>query len=357
MYQDTFPTAKHIRISLTSSLPGEDIILLVCTSISLASLGFLLLTYGRFRRLRTVPGVNTMWLGGWLLAAQLLLLTVPHRVELAAACVALGALLHYAWLAVVAWSFVCCLHMFHVFVKRHDRTDARHRQSFYAWRYAAAAHTLPALVVSAVMASQYLGSRQAASPGPAHTLPALVVSAVMVSQYLGSRREASPDPCRAPVEFYKRLGYGGHVCFLNSPLLRGLGFVLPLGATIAANLALLGRTSRQLARAQRVQSTASGKDPSHAAISARLASLTGGCWLLALLAEVSGWPWLRYGSAVLQGLQGLHLAVSYCGNRRVAGLWCDWLVHRLYPASSQTQTSQIPLDSISYDRGNANMEP
>ena len=329
MYQDTFPTAEHIRISLTSALPGEDIILLVCTSISLASLGFLLLTYGRFRRLRTVPGVNTMWLGGWLLAAQLLLLTVPHRVELAAACVALGALLHYAWLAVVAWSFVCCLHMFHVFVKRHDRTDARHRQSFYAWRYAAAAHTLPALVVSAVMASQYLGSRQ----------------------------EASPDPCRAPVEFYKRLGYGGHVCFLNSPLLRGLGFVLPLGATIAANLALLGRTSRQLARAQRVQSTASGKDPSHAAISARLASLTGGCWLLALLAEVSGWPWLRYGSAVLQGLQGLHLAVSYCGNRRVAGLWCDWLVHRLYPASSQTQTSQIPLDSISYDRGNANMEP
>ena len=257
----------------------KQMLSLSCLVVSIISLVFLLTTYCAFSELRTLPGTNNMFLSFWLLVAQVLLLAVPTRTEVPAACRVMGASLHYAWLCVFAWSSVCSFHMFHVFVTQRDRMVAPHCQRWYVRRYVLFAHALPGIIVVLV-----IGSVAGESEG-------------------------------------EEVGYGGHVCYLNSVLLRAVAFVLPLGLAVAFNLLQLALTARELSRATHVQSYGGQKEPGNVCIYAKLSSLTGLCWMLALISEVPGCQWLSYVSVVLNGLQGLHLAVSYTANRRVMRLW------------------------------------
>ena len=250
-----------------------------CLVVSVLSLILLLVTYSTFSELRTLPGINTMFLAGWLLLAQVLLLVVPHRTDLAELCGALGVALHYAWLCVVSWSSVCSFHMFHVFVGQRQRARVPHRHSWYLRRYVAVSHASPALVVAAVLGGSAAGS------GGADT------------------------------------GYGGTVCYLNTALLVGLGFVLPLALSVLLNVLLLALTARAVARVERLQNHGGHAERSNVRVYAGLSSLTGMCWALALVAEVPGCGWLRYVSTVLNGLQGLHLALCYTASGRVVRLW------------------------------------
>lgn len=268
---------KHIQAPEPSLV--SEIISTCCLSVSIVSLVFMLLTYGKFAQLRTLPGLNNMCLATWLLVGQLMVLIVPDKTGLPAICVALGMLLHYAWLCVVCWTSVCSFHMFYVFVLLQASLQAQHRQSWYLRRYAAVAHLLPAMVV---------------------------ISVVGVSQVISQGRN---------------YGYGGHVCYLNSVILVGVGFVLPLAACVTFNLVLLGITARTLSNVERVPKHSATAEKSNLPIYAKLSSLTGTCWILALLAEIPGWGWLKYPSAVLNGLQGFHLALSYAVNKRALMLW------------------------------------
>ncbi|XP_070187154.1 uncharacterized protein [Littorina saxatilis] len=289
-------STRMLRVSRHWSLPGEETLFLCCVIVSIVSLIFLLITYCVFSQLRTLPGLNNMWLAGWLLLAQVLLFMVPGRTDFNG-CHVLGMLLHYAWLCVISWSCVCSFHMFHVFVTQRDTLHAPHRQRWYFKRYLALTHTLPALIL------------------------ALVVG------------------CTALRTHGKETGYGGHVCYLNSVLLRGVAFVLPLAAAVTFNLVLLGLTARALSGAERVQNYGRQAEPNYIGIYARLSSLTGFCWLFALMAEIPGCEWLRYVSAVLNGLQGLHLAVSYCGNARVMKLWRVRLTRKAKDTGTATSTT------------------
>ena len=255
-----------------------------CLVVSVVSLTFLLATYASFPNLRTVPGVNNIFLATWLWLAQVLLLTVPGRTSVTPLCRALGLVLHYSWLCVLSWSSVCSFHMFHVFVTQQDRPMAPHRRGWYVKRYATFAQATPAAVVVAVVVS-----RLALTSG-------------------------------------QDIGYGGMTCYLNSVLLVGLAFVMPLALSVLFNLVQLALTARALCQTERMThhraSSASDRgESSNVGIYARLSSLTGLFWVVALLSEVPGCWWLSYVSAVLNGLQGLHLAVSYTGNRRVLKLW------------------------------------
>lgn len=289
---------------------ATQILTLSCLTVSIASLLFLLATYSTFPELRTLPGINNIFLASWLLAAQVLLLAVPARTEVKSLCRVLGAALHYCWLCVVGWSTACSFHMFHVFVTQRDLMHAPHRQRWYVKRYALFSHGLPAAIVALVVA------------------------------------------CTLWVTDGEDVGYGGHVCYLNSALLRGVAFVLPLALAVTFNLVQLGLTARELSHAQRVQSYSGGgrlhsaeDSSSNVPIYAKLSSLTGCCWLVALLSEVPGCWWLGYLSTVLNGLQGLHLAASYAGNRRVARLWRRKLARKGMRRSTKAETSSNSASS------------
>ncbi|KAL8623879.1 hypothetical protein ACOMHN_050594 [Nucella lapillus] len=305
--QDAYTEAGLVRDpSLETATPYGSglryhILTLCCLLVSIVSLLYLLTTYSVFSELRTLPGINTMFLAFWLLAAQLLLVMVPGRTGAGAVCPALGMALHYAWLCVVSWCSTCSYHMLEVFVRQQDRRHMPHGQAWYLRRYVALAHALPALVV--------------------------VTVAVSSAAWTAGRS----------------VGYGGRVCYLRSVLLVGLAFVLPLGLSVGFNLLLLVLTARAVSRVkrQRVSGTRTERGSIHIYIG--LSSLTGLCWVVALVAEIPGCGWLRYVSAVLNGLQGLHLAASYAGSRRVLGLWR----HRLsgIRASSQQSSSSSSAPS------------
>lgn len=298
---------QEVRVRRTRSDTAKEVLSLCCLVVSIASLIFLLTTYCAFSELRTLPGINNMFLAAWLLVAQVLLLSVPARTEIPAVCRVLGVMLHYAWLCVVSWSSACSFHMFHVFVTQRDRMYAPHRQQWYVKRYALYSHTVPAVIVALV-----LGSTAGRSGG---------------------------------VE----IGYGGHVCYLNTALLRGVAFVLPLLLAVSFNLVQLALTARELSRAQHVQSYGGQAEPGNVCIYAKLSSLTGLCWVVALVAEVPGCGWLGYVSAVLNGLQGLHLSVSYTINRRVMRLWRQKVT--CAGTDSKTRHSTTSSSSARYHSG------
>ncbi|XP_076458231.1 uncharacterized protein LOC143291962 [Babylonia areolata] len=280
-----------------------------CLIVSIVSLTFLLATYSVFPELRTLPGINTMFLAAWLLLAQLLLLTAPSRTEVAGVCQALAMVLHYSWLCVVTWCSVCSFHMYDVFVRQQVRMHMPHRHTWYLKRYVALAHSLPAIVVLLVVVSTTVWT-------------------------------SGED-----------LGYGGHICYLNRVLLVGLAFVLPLALSVLSNLVLLVLTARAVSRVKRQKVSGTRAERGSIKIYIGLSSLTGLCWLVALMAEIPGCGWLQYVSAVLNGLQGLHLAVSYAGSKRVMRMWqhklrCKTSRSQQSTSSSTSQTRRTFLSSV-----------
>nr|KAG5690583.1 hypothetical protein BaRGS_009245 [Batillaria attramentaria] len=242
---------------------------------------------------------------------NVLLISVPFRTELRSLCSLLGVALHYAWLVVVLWTSACSFHMFHVFVTQQSSLHMPHRHAWYLKRYTLFAHGVPALIVITVVCASLLMSDG------------------------------------------QEMGYGKDICYLDSVLLVGVGFVLPLALCVTFNLVQLALTAHALSPVQHVQAYGVETERSNIRIYIKLSSLTGMCWVVALLAEVPGCEWMRYVAVVLNGLQGPHLALSYTASSRVMRLWARLLngqhskrKRKFHTSSSSSKTNKSKVTTL-----------
>ena len=292
------PRLDDGRMSFLALL--EHYLSLSCVCLSLGCLLLTLLTYAAFRSLRTIPGQNTMALCANLLLAQALLQFGVSWTELRGGCVAIGMLVHYFWLASVLWMNVCSFHMHRVFTaKRAARMTSTHVKC-----------CTPRVVAYAVYSQ---------------VVPLVAVGATAATSILLSEG--------------RQLGYGGDACYLSSPFLVGVAFAAPLGVVLVLNLVFFLGAVREIARTEKPAQAISlnghrSPSPNLAHVTSfpsawrrnlnvciRLSSLTGLFWTLGLLAELLDLRVLRLLSVVVNGSQGVLIAVSYLPTRRVARLY------------------------------------
>ncbi|RUS78034.1 hypothetical protein EGW08_014209 [Elysia chlorotica] len=263
---------------------------LVCVGVSMVCLALTLLTYLSFRALRNEAGLNNTFLCASMLMAQAFLVASSHVSGPGPVCTALGLVTHFLWLWLFAWSWLCCLHMYRVFSLttggHHIRT---HRRGCCSW----------------------LDSRLVRTVALSLTLPVGVVCAVTVAS-LGASGGS-------------RTGYGRDACYLDTPLLVGLGTVLPLCAVIASNAVFFTITACKIRHTRALQSRdfsrSKQSDRTDLFIYIKLSSITGVFWLVQIMAEALDNDVLRFLAIITNGLQGVFIFLSYTCNTRVLGLY------------------------------------
>lgn len=97
--------------------PLEGTLSLICTVVSLVGLALHLLVLVLVPRMRNLPGLISMGVSASLMAAQILFLvaTGPARPADYVGCVALAAVLHFAFLSVFAWTAIMSFDIWRTF--------------------------------------------------------------------------------------------------------------------------------------------------------------------------------------------------------------------------------------------------
>ncbi|KAH9508459.1 hypothetical protein Btru_055272 [Bulinus truncatus] len=250
----------------------------VCFAVSMACLLLTLLTYFLFPVLRTDAGINNMFLSGSLLLAQVSVLVSSHIDRMNAACTAVGIATHWLWLWMFTWSFICSHRMFQVFTgisnTRCDATNATNR----AWKKTVASLLPPTMVTLCVVLVNYMTSG-------------------------GSS-----------------IGYGSSLCYLDSGRPIVIFVVVPLILITCSNLTFFLITVYKIYQTRRLQSSSTNvinENNKYLFIYAKLSTLTGVFWTVAVVAEALDNEVLQYISIILNGLQGVAIFISFTCNKRV----------------------------------------
>ncbi|XP_070193823.1 uncharacterized protein [Littorina saxatilis] len=114
----------------------------------------------------------------------------------------------------------------------------------------------------------------------------------------------------------------GPICFLDTELHRLvlLAFLLPLGLVVLTNLTCFVITVVSIVRVRRLQARAP-REWRDILVFAKLVTVTGGAWVLGLLAELTDQEWMRVVADLCIAAQGLLLFLAYTCNKRVWRLY------------------------------------
>ncbi|KAL8568556.1 hypothetical protein ACOMHN_058493 [Nucella lapillus] len=291
-------------ISHRSSGAGE-ILSTMCSSLSVACLTVTFITYVLFSELRTLPGLNNMGLCLTLAAANLSLLMDWIRVSsIKQVCSAVGAVTHWLWLMALLWMGVCCAHMMRVFLSK-TRVVLHQREVKKVF-------VLNVVLTVAVSA-------------------AVVVLTMVIS---------------AAVSGGSTIGYGGSLCLFDKsqlPLLP-LAFMLPLGLVVVTNLVCLGVTLSAIRRVRRLQAQRV-KGYWEVLVYAKLTTVTGGAWLLAIVGELADVHWLLVLADVCTASQGMLVFLSFTCNRRICLLYRARFGCSVPAASPSTTGTPVAVSS------------
>ncbi|GFO02582.1 adhesion g protein-coupled receptor l3 [Plakobranchus ocellatus] len=283
-------------------LLSQYILTMICQILSILCLICTLATYFIFASLRSAAGMNNIFLCLSLLFAQAFLLAASHVTSSGPFCTILAIATHFLWLCMFCWSFVCCFHMYRIFTAktRSANVSAKSRKI--------------ELVRKAVLCA---------------LAPALVVISVVITNKLS----------------HGTSGYGEDGCFLDSSLLIWLTVIAPLVLVLICNLFFFGSTVMKIHGVRKLQSGENIKkdDRQNLYIYIKLSSMTGGFWVVSILAETLDNEPLRYISIVLNGLQGFFLFMSYIANRRVLNMYLKALGLQEYLPSSSSATDRSTL--------------
>ncbi|XP_055957510.1 uncharacterized protein LOC126824426 [Patella vulgata] len=283
-----------------SSLYQENIIFIILRIsflvLSLLSLFLTFLTYCTFPILRTSASKNNMALVVCLFLGQLFLLIGSFQATNDIMCKITGMLIHYSWLCVVFWMNVCSFHMFSVF--RLSTVSRIPSSSKRLIKYTLYANGLPLIIV------------------------AMVISSFSI--------------------IYGTPGYGGRKCYLETPLLVGVAFILPLALVIICNFIFLSLTIISINKTSN-NARLVGKDQHHIMVYIKLSTLTGIFWTVDILSNFFLHDILSVLSTILNYGQGIFIFLSYMVNRRVANMWLG-LCGKQLPLSS-TESPKASNDS------------
>lgn len=245
----------------------------ICTIISIVCLFLTFGTYCLFESLRTVPGVNSMYLMATLFFLQLLVLTRNYYIIAPTVPrILLFALTHYMVLCVFFWLMTCSYHMFCVFVKQSisvSMTDGRRTLS----NYCIYSFGMPLLIV---------------------------VGNVCFFLITSSGQE---------------FGYGRQNTLTDDKMAYIVTFITPLSVICLTNSFYFITTAYKIKSTPKVK----GLDQSrlHFVVCLKLFFLTGLTWGFQIIDSFLELSFLSYIVAVSNGLQGFFLFLSYVCNTRV----------------------------------------
>ncbi|KAI8782994.1 adhesion G protein-coupled receptor E2, partial [Biomphalaria glabrata] len=136
-----------------------SVVTYVCLCASELCLLLTLVTYLGFPELRTVPGINNMFLCVSLLLAQLVLILASNVPVPSSLCTSVGIITHFLWLWHFSWSFLCSLHMFQVFTAKIPAQSLKgHDKKVIVVKLTTLSLIGPAAVVFAVIIASYITS-------------------------------------------------------------------------------------------------------------------------------------------------------------------------------------------------------
>ncbi|XP_041363595.1 uncharacterized protein LOC121379164 isoform X2 [Gigantopelta aegis] len=306
---DTLMTAyngsgfDNISLEVDSVVVVQNMLSFICVTVSLLCLACTFLTYCVFPSLRTLPAKNNMFLIANLFLAQLLFQFGIGHTEHKLVCVIIGIVIHYQWLKVVLWMNVCSFHMFRVFVLTPGRPSCSLSPSNYILRYVAYTEVVSLLIIGVT---------------------------VGVSMVISQGQD---------------LGYGGHACYLSSPVRVGFAFVLPLSIVLCSNILFFAVTVYFISNTEQIERQ-TGKDRRNVYVYVKLSTLTGMFWTVSILSEYVDVEALSYIAIALNGSQGLLLFVCYALNRRVMPLWkgaCTNIFQRSSRNNAKNTTASISV--------------
>ncbi|KAI8782988.1 adhesion G protein-coupled receptor E2, partial [Biomphalaria glabrata] len=221
-----------------------SVVTYVCLCASELCLLLTLVTYLGFPELRTVPGINNMFLCVSLLLAQLVLVLASNVSVPSTLCTSVGIITHFLWLWHFSWSFLCSLHMFQVFTAKIPTQSLKGRDK--------------KVIVVKLTTLSLIG-------------PAAVVFAVIIASYVTSNT----------------IGYGRQSCYLDSSYLIGFSMFAPICLVSACNLTFLGLTVASIHKVNQILNLASCEldQYKNCLLYVKLSSVTGIYWLVTIVAE------------------------------------------------------------------------
>jgi hypothetical protein len=251
----------------------------ICIVISLVCLVLTFIVYCVFESLRTLPGMNNMCLIISLFFAQLLTLIRPYVTDMYILLLVSSITVHYFWLAVFFWLQVCSYHMFRVFTRKTHKIKNDKEICLALSRYAAYAFGIPALVVAV------------------HVIVNLIISNGDIT------------------------GYENVSGIVNTKLAFVVTIISPMLLICITNLIFFSVTAFRIRNTPHAH-----KNQKHSVevwVYVKLFTLTGLTLIFQVVDAFLSLSFLSYVVAILNGLQGLFLFLSYVCNGRVLRLCCQ----------------------------------
>ncbi|XP_061179333.1 probable G-protein coupled receptor Mth-like 4 [Saccostrea echinata] len=266
------------------------IVTLICTIISLLCLVITFITYCMFPILRTLPGINNMCLVVSLFLAQFLMIVRPSFSSTGLAIV--SALSHFSWLSMFLWLQVCSFHMYRVFSakSRSEFNGNQNRKIMIQYIFYAFGSSLLIVIIN-------------------------IFATLIVTEG-------------------ENTGYDRVSTLMMYKLAFIVTLITPLCFVCVTNVMFYILTAYKIHSTPTIEKTT--RNRVHFAIYVKLFSLTGLSWILQIIDTFVAFSVLSYFVAILNGLQGLFIFVSYVCNQRVWKLYKNKL-HR-FPVHSPNST-------------------
>ena len=262
----------------TKEYLSKNILSLVCVCVSIVCLVVTIATYGWYSVLHSQPGINNLILAVFLLLAQSVYQFGSGQNTVSIwACALIGAICHFLWLAVMFAMNVCCIQMLASFSKR------------------------------VMVANKYTMRQTVKSLSYIVCASLLLVFVNLVVSLIQSGGQTS--------------GYGGKLCYLSSPIMQLMTFVIPTAVVLFANLAIFLKVVFHIRSL--VRSTSMINNEKHyLSVYVRLSALTGLTWIFGFLQILLNLEFLEYIFIIFNASQGIFIMLAFVLNERVLSLIC-----------------------------------
>ena len=286
--------------SITSQvIKPTQLLSLVCVCISIICSFVTVLTYLFIPRLQTQPGVNNIILCVSLILAQTLYQFGSGQRSLSSnGCYIIGASCHFLWLCVVFSMNSCSIQMFSIF-KQNIILSTR-----FSWK------TTSKIILFIIGSSCVF-----------------VCLNIVVSFFQSGGQD---------------FGYGGSLCFISTPLLHTITFILPLAVTVIINICLFSYVISMI-RKTTVSKKVLNQERNYFAIYARLSTLTGLTWMFGYLYIFIEHEIIEYLFIILNASQGLFIMAGFILNERMCTLCRRESLTTSFKTTSFTKTYETYL--------------
>ena len=263
-------------VSAREPFHPKHIISLVCVCFSILCLLVTIVTYGRFSSLQSQPGINNMILSVFLLFAQSFYQFGSGQNSVSDwACSMIGGICHFLWLSVMFAMNSYCIFKKHYLISPKYEMKQTVRNIIYV--------TCSSLLFVFVN----------------------LITSLVVSNGQNS-------------------GYGGRLCYLSSPIMQLITFVIPSALTLLVNGAMFSYVVNEI-RKVGSSTTMLNKKRNYLRIYVRLSALTGLTWTFGFLQIVLKVEILELIFIILNASQGVFIMVAFVLNKRVLSLYCKTL--------------------------------